>query len=96
MPIIRFILNPEKKSYKKGKEIERKEGGRTDLSLENNIEEIEFIATRSGKFKFVFILVFKCKILVVTLETNPKLKRNVLKFGYGINYKYEGQFSSFY
>ena len=26
-------------------------------------------------------------ILVLTLKTDPKLQRNILKFGWGINYK---------
>ena len=30
---------------------------------------------------------------VLTLETDSKLPRNILKFGYGIHYKYEGQLS---
>ena len=40
---------------------------------------------------YTFILV---KIIVVTMsrgiEISPKLQKNILKFGYGINYKYEG------
>ena len=40
---------------------------------------------------YTFILV---KIIVVTMsrgiEINPELQKNILKFGYGINYKYEG------
>ena len=41
-------------------------------------------------------------ILVVgdSIKFNPELKRNILKFGYGINYKYEGtlthSFNRFY
>ena len=27
------------------------------------------------------------------IEIMPKLKRNILQFGYGINYKYEGTLS---
>ena len=40
---------------------------------------------------YTFILV---KIIVVTMsrgiEISPELQKNILKFGYGINYKYEG------
>ena len=40
---------------------------------------------------YTFILV---KIIVVTvsrgIEISPELQKNILKFGYGINYKYEG------
>ena len=28
--------------------------------------------------------------LTVGIKIKPKLQRNILKFGYGINYKYEG------
>ena len=68
MPIIRFILNPEKKRYKKEKE--RKEG-RINLNLGKKVEDMEFMSTRSGTLNFTFILVFKCIILVITLETDP-------------------------
>ena len=40
---------------------------------------------------YTFILV---KIIVETMsqsiEISPELQKNILKFGYGINYKYEG------
>ena len=37
---------------------------------------------------YAFLLLF---ILVVcdSIKFNPELQRNILKFGYGINYKYE-------
>ena len=40
------------------------------------------------------IYIFFCIILIVykgaSIEIRPKLQRNILNFGYGINYKYEG------
>ena len=40
------------------------------------------------------IYILFCVILIVykgaSIEIRPKLKRNILNFGYGINYKYEG------
>ena len=86
MPIIRFILNPEKKSYKKGE----REENRINFNWERKAEEMEFISTRSGMLNFIFILAFNCIILILTLETDPKLTRNILKFGYRINCKNEG------
>ena len=40
---------------------------------------------------FIFSIAFNCIFIVLTFETDPKLQRNILKFGNGINYKYEGQ-----
>ena len=40
---------------------------------------------------FIFITVFLislCKAL--TIDVMPELKKNVLNFGYGVNFKYEG------
>ena len=40
------------------------------------------------------ICILFCVILIVhkgaSIEIRPKLQRNILNFGYGINYKYEG------
>ena len=90
MTIIIFILNPEKKSYRK--ERERKEEDRIDLNLEKKKGEMEFKTTRSVTLNFTFILTFNYISLILTLETDPKLQRNILKFGYGINYKYDGSY----
>ena len=41
--------------------------------------------------RFYFILSFICHFYQSTsTEIKPELKRNILNFGYGINYKYEG------
>ena len=37
------------------------------------------------------VLILMCKILAVNIM--PELKTNVLNFGYGVNFKYEGMFS---
>ena len=41
-----------------------------------------------------------CTYRYTSIEITPELKKNVLKFGYGINYKYEGMlahsFNRFY
>ena len=39
---------------------------------------------------FCFIFQF---YIGASIEIRPKLQRNILKFGYGINYKYEGMLS---
>ena len=36
----------------------------------------------------LFLLCLSCRYFSV--EIKPELQRNILKFGYGINYKYEG------
>ena len=36
-----------------------------------------------------FICVYRCS----TVDTMPELKRNILNFGYGVNFKYEGMLS---
>ena len=41
----------------------------------------------------VIILILICAYGYTTIEISPELKRNALKFGYGINYKYEGTLS---
>ena len=39
----------------------------------------------------LFVIIFTCRICRYTSVTiKPKLKKNILKFCYGINYKYEG------
>ena len=44
---------------------------------------------------FAITLRFFCDIVVI--DTKPELKKNVLNFGYGVNFKYEGMIShSFY
>ena len=58
-------------------------------------DSMEFTRKRSGMLNFIFIAILKFtyKILVTTLETDPYIWRNRLKFGYRINYKYEEQLS---
>ena len=46
------------------------------------------------KFKII-ILVLSCSIYVLILESDQDLQTNILKFGYGINYEYEGQLIDF-
>ena len=47
-----------------------------------------------------FILIICCIYWYTSVEIKPELKKNILKFGYGINYKYEGMlahsFNRFY
>ena len=38
---------------------------------------------------FIFIN-FYCIYRYTSIEIKPELKKNILKFSYGINYKYEG------
>ena len=51
------------------------------------------------KIYTLFCIVFQFYIGTL-IEVKPELQRNVLKFGYGINYKYEGMlahsFETFY
>ena len=42
------------------------------------------------KFKII-ILALSFSIFVLALEKDPELQRNILRFGYSINYKHEGQ-----
>ena len=46
----------------------------------------------------VVVLISLCE--VITVDVMPELKKNVLNFGYGANFKYEGMlthsFDSFY
>ena len=40
---------------------------------------------------FIFITVFLVSLCkVFTIDVMPELKKNVLNFGYGVNFKYEG------
>ena len=41
------------------------------------------------KFYSLFCIIFQFYI-GTAIEIKPKLQRNILNFGYGINYKYEG------
>ena len=36
------------------------------------------------------ILIISCACKILTVDINPELKSNVLNFGYGVNFKYEG------
>ena len=48
------------------------------------------------KFQLYIVLILICVFGYTTIEihsSDMELKRNVLKFGYGINYKYEGSLS---
>ena len=57
-----------------------------------------------GKMKsyslLVIIILTCCIYRYTSVDINPELKKNILKFGYGINYKYEGilahSFNRFY
>ena len=42
-------------------------------------------------YSLLVFLIFTCCIYkYASVEIKPELKKNILKFGYGINYKYEG------
>ena len=44
-----------------------------------------------GKMRFYLFLNILCQFYLSTsTKTKPELKKNILNFGYGINYKYEG------
>ena len=43
-----------------------------------------------GKMKFHIFLLFMILVVGDSIKPNPELQWNILKFGYGINYKYEG------
>ena len=40
--------------------------------------------------KLSVILLFVLLTICNAIKFNPELQKNILKFGYGINYKYEG------
>ena len=42
-------------------------------------------------YLFLIALTFLCDILAI--DTKPELKKNILNFGYGINFKCEGMLS---
>ena len=43
-----------------------------------------------GKMKLHIFLLLVILVVGDSIKSNPELQRNILKFGYGINYKYEG------
>ena len=43
-----------------------------------------------GKMKLHIFLLLMILAVGDSIKSNPELQRNILKFGYGINYKYEG------
>ena len=43
-----------------------------------------------GKMKLYTFLLFVILTVGDSIKFNPELQKNILKFGYGINYKYEG------
>ena len=38
----------------------------------------------------LFIIIICCIFTYTSIEIKPELKKSILNFGYGINYKYEG------
>ena len=45
------------------------------------------------KLHLSIVIILICVYGYTMIEMSPELKKNVLKFGYGINYKYEGTLS---
>ena len=45
------------------------------------------------KLCLCIIVILNCVFTCTTIETMPELKKNILKFGYGINYRYESTLS---
>ena len=43
-----------------------------------------------GKMELYAFLLLVILVVCDSIKFNPELQRNILKFGYGINYKYEG------
>ena len=49
---------------------------------------------QQGKMQFIFILfIFICIYECSAVDIMPELKRNILNFGYGVNFKYRGMLS---
>ena len=44
----------------------------------------------------LFLYIICCIYRYTTIEIKPQLKKNILKFDYGINYKYEGMLAHFF
>ena len=44
-----------------------------------------------GKMKLHIFLLLVILAVCDSVKSNPELQKNILKFGYGINYKYEGK-----
>ena len=43
-----------------------------------------------GKMEFSLILIILCMYGTSTVNIMPELKHNILRFGYGVNFRYEG------
>ena len=48
---------------------------------------------KKGKMQFTFSLIFICVYGCSAVDIMPELKRNILNFGYGVNFKYKGMLS---
>ena len=50
---------------------------------------------QQGKMKFIYIIafVFMCVHKELAINIMPELKKNILNFGYGVNFKYEDMLS---
>ena len=48
------------------------------------------ILQSQGKMKLYAFLLFVILVVSDSIKFNPELQKNILKFGYSINYKYEG------
>ena len=60
-------------------------------SYTNFILHLAFILHIEGKMRFYLYSIFICYFYQSTsTKFKPELKKNILHFGYGINYKYEG------
>ena len=52
------------------------------------------VAVQQSEGKMIFLTIAFCLLLFVydssAVDIMPELKRNILNFGYGVNFKYEG------
>ena len=44
----------------------------------------------------LFVYTIFCIYRYTSIEIKPELKKNILRFGYGVNYKYEGMLTHYF
>ena len=69
---------------------------RSSRSTESNHTHIVTFHQQQGKMTFIhtsFLLFLFCVHKDLALDMMPELMKNVLNFGYGVNFKYQGMLS---
>ena len=70
--------------------LSQEENLNTDIHHFSNFCQFKMFLLLQGKMKLYSLIFLIILLTSKCIKFNPELQKNILKFGYGINYKYEG------